>query len=473
MSLAANDSSTSNTTTTKSVSSSSSNNSSPADFQSEQDRIAHTLASGKGWITVAAFYGFGLLLAFTPCVFPMIPILSGIIVGQGSSMTAKQAFTLSLVYVLAMAITYTIAGILVGLSGENIQVWFQNPWVLSTFAGIFALLSLSMFGFYELQMPNSIQSRLTQLSNKQQGGTLVGAAIMGLLSALIVGPCVTAPLIGALIYIADTGDAFLGGVALFSLSMGMGTPLLVIGTSAGKLLPKAGYWMDATKAVFGVLLLGVGIWLLERILPIEIIMALIGVLLIVSAIYMGAIDAIKQEASGWFRLWKGVGLVMMIYGAMLLIGAASGSKSILQPLKGVTLAGTGLEQNQHELKFEQIKGMAGLKTVLETAQREKRTLLLDLYADWCISCKEMEAYTFTDAQVQTALNNVILVQADVTQNDEADQQLLKELGLFGPPAILFYTSNGQEQRPYRVVGFMPPEKFSQHVIKAFKRDTTL
>jgi thiol:disulfide interchange protein DsbD len=444
-----------------------------AEFQSEQDRIADTLASGRGWFTVAAFYGFGLLLAFTPCVFPMIPILSGIIVGQGKSMTARQAFTLSLAYVLSMAITYTIAGILVGLSGENIQVWFQNPWVLSSFAGIFALLSLSMFGFYELQMPNSIQSRLTQFSNKQQGGTLAGAAIMGFLSALIVGPCVTAPLIGALIYIADTGDAFLGGVALFSLSMGMGTPLLVIGTSAGKLLPKAGHWMDTTKAVFGVLLLGVGIWLLERILPIEIIMALTGVLLIVSAIYMGAIDAIKQEASGWFRLWKGVGLVMMIYGALLLIGAASGSKSILQPLKGVTLAGTDLEHNQHELKFEQIKGMAGLKTALETAQREKRTLMLDLYADWCISCKEMEAYTFADAQVQTVLNNVVLVQADVTKNDETDQQLLKELGLFGPPAILFYTSNGQEQRTYRVVGFMPPEKFSQHVVKAFERDTTL
>jgi thiol:disulfide interchange protein DsbD len=473
MSMATIDPSTPTTANPKSDASISPKAASSADFQSEQDRIAHTLYSGRGWLTVVAFYGFGLLLAFTPCVFPMIPILSGIIVGQGKSINTKQAFSLSLVYVLAMAITYTIAGILVGLSGENIQVWFQNPWVLSSFAGIFALLSLSMFGFYELQMPNSIQSRLTRLSNKQQGGTMAGAAIMGLLSALIVGPCVTAPLIGALIYIADTGDALLGGVALFSLSMGMGTPLLVIGTSAGKLLPKVGHWMDATKAVFGVLLLGIGIWLLERILPIEIIMVLTGVLLIVSAIYMGAVEAVSQGASGWFRLWKGVGLVMMIYGALLLIGAASGSKSILQPLKGIALANSGATPNRQELKFEQIKGMIGLKTALETAQRENKTLMLDLYADWCISCKEMEAYTFTDAKVQAALSNVILVQADVTHNDEADQQLLKELGLFGPPAILFYANNGQEQRPYRIVGFMPPEKFSRHVNKAFKRNTPL
>ncbi|MEN8128727.1 MAG: protein-disulfide reductase DsbD [Pseudomonadota bacterium] len=435
-------------------------------FQSEQDRIAQTLASGAGWVTILAFFGFGLLLAFTPCVFPMIPILSGIIIGQGKSITTNKAFTLSLVYVLAMAATYTIAGVLVGLSGENIQVWFQNPWVLSIFAGIFALLALSMFGFYELQMPGSIQSRLTQISNHQQGGTLAGAAIMGFLSALIVGPCVTAPLIGALIYIANTGDALMGGVALFSLSMGMGAPLLVIGTSAGKLLPKVGPWMEATKAVFGVLLLGVGIWLLERILPIETIMVLTGVLLIVSAIYMGAIDTIKQGVSGWFRLWKGIGLVMLIYGALLLIGAAAGSKSILQPLKGVAMAGNATSPSQHGLNFERIKGMPGLQSALERASQVHRPLMLDLYADWCISCKEMEAYTFTDAKVQAALNNVILVQADVTRNDEADQRLLKELGLFGPPAILFYPESGQEQRPYRVVGFMPAEQFSQHVIKA-------
>ncbi len=441
-------------------------------FQSEQDRIAQTLAAGATWVTALSFFGFGLLLAFTPCVFPMIPILSGIIVGQGRSITASKAFSLSLIYVLSMAITYTVAGVLVGLSGENVQAWFQNPWVLSIFAGIFVLLSLSMFGFYELQMPSTIQTRLTQISSSQQGGNLAGVAVMGLLSALIVGPCVTAPLIGALIYIADTGDAMLGGLALFALSLGMGTPLLIIGTSAGKLLPRAGAWMDATKAVFGVLLLGVGIWLLERILPIPIIMVLTGVLLIVSAIYMGALETIKLGASGWFRLWKGVGIIMFIYGALLLVGAAAGSHSLLQPLKGVLMA-SGSTAIQHGLEFEQIKGLPGLHTALAKAKGESRPLMLDLYADWCVSCKEMEAYTFTDKAVQTALKDAILVQADVTANDEPDKVLLKQLGLFGPPAILFYTPDGHEQRAYRVVGFMPADEFTQHIKRVFKDPMTL
>ena len=443
-----------------------------ADFQSEQDRIAQTLAAGATWVTALSFFGFGLLLAFTPCVFPMIPILSGIIVGQGRSITTSKAFSLSLIYVLSMAITYTIAGVLVGLSGENVQAWFQNPWVLSIFAGIFVLLAFSMFGFYELQMPSSIQTRLTQISSSQRGGDLVGVAMMGLLSALIVGPCVTAPLIGALIYIADTGDAMLGGLALFALSIGMGTPLLIIGTSAGKLLPKVGAWMDATKAVFGVLLLGVGIWLLERILPIQIIMILTGILLIVSAIYMGALEAIKLGASGWYRLWKGVGLIMFIYGALLLVGAAAGSHSLLQPLKGVLMAG-GSSSITHGLQFEQIKGLPGLHAALAKAKGESRPLMLDLYADWCVSCKEMEAYTFTDKAVQTALKDAIVVQADVTANDEPDKVLLKQLGLFGPPAILFYTPDGQEQRAYRVVGFMPADKFTQHIKRVFEDPVTL
>ena len=252
----------------------------------------------------------------------------------------------------------------------------------------------------------------------------------------------------------------------------MGTPLMVIGTSAGKLLPKAGPWMDATKAVFGVLLLVVGIWLLERILPIETIMVLSGILLIVSAIYLGAIDSIKQGASGWFRFWKGVGLVMLIYGSLLLVGAAGGSKSILQPLKGLVIAGDSVP-SQHGLNFEKIKGMQGLKTALEKAGRENKPLMLDLYADWCISCKEMEAYTFTDTRVQQALQDAILVQADVTSNDTADQELLKKLGLFGPPAILFYTKEGVEQRPFRIVGFMPAEEFSRHVTRALNGSTSL
>ncbi len=437
-------------------------------YKSEQDRIAETLATGTTWITLISFFGFGLMLAFTPCVFPMIPILSGIIIGQGKGITTAKAFSLSLVYVLAVAFTYALAGVVVGLSGENIQAWFQNPWVLSAFAAIFVLLALSMFGFYELQMPNALQTRLATISNQQQGGTLVGVAIMGLLSALIVGPCVTAPLIGALIYIADSGDALLGGLALFTLSLGMGTPLLIIGTSAGKILPKAGAWMDTAKAVFGVLLLGIAIWLLERILPIEAIMVASGALLIVSAIYMGAVDSIMSGASGWLRFWKGVGLVMLLYGALLLVGAASGSKSMLQPLRGLMVAGTPIPH--HALKFKRIKGVEGLEHALSGAHQQQKPLVLDLYADWCVSCKEMEAYTFSDPKVQAALSASILVQSDVTQNDPEDQGLLKALGLFGPPAILFHAPDGQERRAYRVVGYMPAEQFSQHAARALAND---
>jgi len=438
-------------------------------FRSEQDQIAQTLAAGSTWLTVLSFFGFGLLLAFTPCVFPMFPILSGIIIGQGTHITTRKAFMLSLVYVLAMAVTYTVAGIVVGLSGENVQAWFQNPWVLSVFAGVFVLLALSMFGFYELQMPNAIQTRLSRMSNSQHGGTLAGAGIMGFLSALIVGPCVTAPLIGALIYIADTGDALLGGLALFALALGMGTPLLALGTSAGKLLPKAGRWMDTTKAVFGVLLLGVAIWLLERILPIQAVMVLTGILLVVSAIYMGALDGLKDGVSGWARLWKGVGLVLLIYGATLLVGAAAGGNSLIQPLRGVLVAqgSSASAPAEHGLRFERVKGLEGLKAALQRARQQGRGLMLDFYADWCISCKEMEAYSFTDPAVQQTLEAVMLVQADVTLNDAEDRALLKHFKLFGPPAILFFTPDGQERRGYRVVGFVPAERFAGHVRNAF------
>ncbi len=442
--------------------------SSPSSKVSEQDQIANTLAQGKTWLTILSFFGFGLLLAFTPCVFPMIPILSGIIAGQGSNITTQKAFVLSVVYVLAMALTYTIVGVIVGASGENIQAIFQNPWVLGSFAAIFVLLSLSMFGFYELQMPNAIQSKLTSISNKQEGGTLIGAAIMGFLSALIVGPCVTAPLIGALIYIADTGDMLLGGIALFSLSMGMGTPLVLIGTSAGKLLPRAGAWMDAVKAVFGVMLIGVAIWLLERVLPIAATMALFAILLITSAIYMGALEAAQ---TGWQKLWKGLGIIILIYGILLLIGAASGSGSLLQPIQFVQ-QGNGSHSNTKHLSFEQIKGLDGLEAALASAEQSNQAVMLDFYADWCVSCKEMEAFTFTDKAVQASLANFKLIQADVTPNDELDQALLKSLGLFGPPAILFYTPDSTELRNFRVVGYMPATEFNNHV-QAFITDASL
>ena len=432
---------------------------------SEQDEIANALRSGNTWLTLAIFFGAGLLLAFTPCVFPMIPILSGIIVGQGEDISTRKAFYLSLVYVLAMALTYTIVGILVGLSGENIQAWFQNPWIIGSFAIIFVALSFSMFGFYDLQMPTSIQSKISNVSNSQNGGNIIGVAIMGFLSALIVGPCVTAPLVGALIYIAETGDAVLGGLALFSLSMGMGAPLLVIGTSAGKFLPKAGAWMDAVKAVFGVLLLGLAIWLLERVAPASFTMALWAALIIVSAIYMGAVDGITTGSSGWKKLWKGLGVLLLIYGIIIVIGLASGNRNIFQPLKGLGGMSNTSAQIEH-LSFKQIKGVDGLNAELAKAKKAGKPVMLDFYADWCVSCKEMENFTFSDPKVQQALKNVVLLQADVTPNDEKDTKLYKHFGIIGPPSIMFFGTDGVERRNYRVVGYMKAEQFRQQVERA-------
>ncbi|MEW7991568.1 MAG: protein-disulfide reductase DsbD [Candidatus Thiodiazotropha sp.] len=436
---------------------------------SELDQITDTLKGGSTLLIVGAFFLLGLGLSFTPCIFPMIPILSGIIAGQGDKITTQKAFTLSLVYVLAMAITYTVAGILAGLFGGNLQAYFQDPWILSAFALVFVLLALSMFGFYDLQLPSSLQSRLSEASNKQRGGTLGGVAIMGFLSALIVGPCVAPPLAGALIYIGQTGDAMLGGLALFALSMGMGAPLIAIGTSAGKLLPRAGSWMDAVKAVFGVALLGVAIIMLERIIPAELAMLLWGMLFIVSAIYMGALRNLEIEASGWQKLWKGLGFVFLVYGTLMLVGAASGGKDTLQPLRGIAIVGGSGAAGHQELAFKRIKSLDDLQREVAFASSQGRPVMLDFYADWCVSCKEMEKYTFSDPQVIDTLSNTHLLQADVTANDDVDQALLQgHFGLPGPPAIIFYGSDGQERRNYRLVGFMPAAEFSQHAAGAIR-----
>jgi len=432
---------------------------------SEQDQIAAVLAGGNLWAVVALFFGFGLLLAFTPCVFPMIPILSGIIAGQGAGITTRKAFTLSLVYVLAMALTYTVAGVLAGLFGANIQAAFQDPWILTLFAAVFVALALSMFGFYELQLPSSLQTRVSELSNRQQGGTLVGVAIMGLLSALIVGPCVAPPLAGALIFIGQTGDAVLGGVALFAMSMGMGAPLIAIGTSAGKLLPRAGAWMDAVKAVFGVLLLAVAILLLERIIPAAVALLLWGLLLICSGVYMGATESLPAQSSGWRRLWKGLGLALLVYGVLMLVGAAAGGKDTLQPLRGLAPAG-GAGQTAHAT-FKRIKTVADLDRELAAARAAGRPVMLDFYADWCVSCKETERYTFADPGVIAELQRFNLLQADVTANDAEDQALMQQrFGIPGPPAILIFDPAGNELRGFRVVGFVPAEPFAAHLRKA-------
>lgn len=438
---------------------------------SEQDAIARRLANGSMIATLLAFFGFGLLLSLTPCVFPMIPILSSIIVGQGSSITVRKSFILSLVYVLSMAATYTVAGVIAGLFGENLQAAFQNAWVLASFAAVFVLLSFSMFGFYELQMPSFIQNKLSSVSNRQQGGSLIGVAVMGFLSALIVGPCVAAPLAGALIYIGQTGDAVLGGLALFTLSMGMGMPLIAIGVGAGKVLPKAGAWMDSVKAVFGVLMLAVAIWLLERILPPSLTLALWSALLILSAVYLRAMDDLPVEATGWTRLWKGVGLFSLAYGVLLLIGAASGGNDPLRPLENIRAGGASgqvVAEQAHALPFKQIHSLADLQRELDNASRAGKPVMIDFYADWCISCKEMEKYTFGDARVQQALKDFVMLQADVTDNNEDHKALLKRFGLFGPPGILFFDAKGLERKDLSVVGFKKPDAFLQVVQKVQK-----
>ena len=425
---------------------------------SEQDQIVQSLQQDSLAMTLLSFFGFGLLLSMTPCIFPMIPILSGIIVGHGNSITTARAFFLSLSYVVASAFTYTVFGILAALFGSNLQTTFQQPWIIGLFSAIFVLLSLSMFGFYELELPNSIKTRLHNSSEKHRDGSLWGAAIMGALSSLIVGPCVAAPLAGALIYIGQTGNAVLGGGALFAMGLGMGVPLLLLGASAGKLLPKAGTWLYSTKAVFGVIMLAVAVWMLSRILPPAITILLWAMLLILPAIYLSAIDPLPEKSSGWRKLWKGVGLMMLAYGLLLLIGFSMGNNNPLKPLQGFSVNNAQAAEEKG-LAFERVASLAALEARIEQASANHQPVMLDFYADWCISCKEMEAYTFTDPKVKQALAGFVLLQADVTKNSDDDKALLAKFNLIGPPAILFFGADNQENATLRVIGYQDAETF--------------
>jgi thiol:disulfide interchange protein DsbD len=432
----------------------------------QQNRLAELIRGGKlAWVLLV-FLGLGIALTFTPCVLPMIPIITGLIAGQQKKPSTLRAFSLSLTYVIAMALTYTVAGVIVALAGANVQAWFQNPWTVSIFALIFVLLALSMFGVYELQMPAAIQTRLVGLSDTQRGGAFVGVGIMGVLSALIVGPCITAPLVATLLVIGQSGAPLRGGLSLFALGLGMGVPLLIVGTSAGKLLPKAGPWMNAVKYFLGVLLLAVAIWFLSRILPGAVTLALWAALAIVCAVYL---ILQRTHAQNWRRLWQGVGVLVGIYGVVMLVGAASGANDPLQPLARFNLSAPLARRGAsvQGLQFTRVKTLADLEQAIAAARAEHKTVMLDFYADWCVSCKEMQHDAFRDPGVIAALGNTRLLEADVTANDAADQALLKHFGIYGPPSIMFFNDQGQELRGERVVGYMDAQDFAARVRQAF------
>ncbi|HIP30068.1 MAG TPA: protein-disulfide reductase DsbD [Sulfurospirillum arcachonense] len=433
------------------------------DDLSETDFIADTLKNGSVLIVLLSFLGFGILLSFTPCIFPMIPILSSIIVSQsGAKMSTKRAFMLSLVYVLAMSLAYTIAGVLAGLFGANISAALQNPWIIGIFSAVFVALSFSMFGFYELQMPSFIQSKLSKKSDEMQGQGVVGVAVMGFLSALIMGPCVAAPLAGALVYIGQSGDAILGGAALFVMSMGMGLPLLVIGTGAGKYMPKPGGWMDAIKAMFGVVMLALAIWTLSRVVPDYIIILLWTVLVISSAVYMGALESLKEGVNGWKKLIKSFAVIMFIYGIMLFIGAMTNATNPLNPLEKFSSTGNIQNVSKGAAEGHSFKIVPTLQELKIVIAESKKPVMVDFYADWCVSCIELENYTFSDPSVEKKLQEFTLIQIDVTKNSDDDKAILKEFGLFGPPAIMFF-KEGSELKNKRLIGFKDAKEFLAHI----------
>jgi thiol:disulfide interchange protein DsbD len=435
---------------------------------SETARVESALKSGSLLTIAGVFLVAGLLLAFTPCVLPMVPILSSIIVGQGAprgqKTTRLRGFTMALAYSLGMATVYTAFGVVAGLLGEGLAAALQNPWVLGAFALMLATLSLSMFGVFELQMPSFIQSRITETSSRLPGGKFAGVFVMGGLSALIVGPCVAAPLAGALVFISQTKNVVIGGLALFSLAMGMSVPLLLVGVSAGSLLPKAGGWMEGVKSFFGVLLLGVALWIVSPVLPGWALMIVIGAGLLIGAVYLKLFDRLAESAPGRQRFAKGAALVLAVLGTTQVVGALSGGENPLQPLRHLARGSRGGDDgaagNVKETKgadFRRIRSVAELDATLKTADRP---VMLDFYADWCVSCKEMEHLTFNDAAVRPRMANALLLQVDVTANSADDKALLKRFGLFGPPGILFFDTKGEEHAAARVIGFVPPQGFA-------------
>ncbi|TMM41440.1 protein-disulfide reductase DsbD [Colwellia ponticola] len=431
--------------------------------ESEQHQLSDMLKQESLLLTLIAFFVGGLLLSFTPCVFPMYPILTGIIVGQGKGLTTKKAFTLSFIYVQGMAITYTLLGIVVALAGAKFQALFQHPYVLISLSVLFIFLALSMFGVFNLALPTSWQNKLNNISNKQKGGSITGVLMMGVISGLVASPCTTAPLTGALLYISQTGDVVLGASALYALSLGMGLPLLVLGSSGGKLLPKAGAWMNIIKNIFGLLLLAVPIFLLERFIPEVASQALWALLLLASASYFYVANQnhvtsqkTPQEKGFWYGVRSLVIFLMLFFGANMVY-------QLVFPGKNITT-----NEVQHAT-FKQVTSLAELKSEVMAANTQGKTVMVDLYADWCIACKEFEKYTFVDASVQQALANSVWLQIDMTDFDSnANAELAKHYSVFGLPSILFFDLQGNELTKQRTTGFMDAAEFSAHVRSTFK-----
>ena len=421
---------------------------------SHADRIAQDLADETLAWSFLVFGGFGLLLAFTPCVLPMIPILAGVIAGANAG--TARAFRLSLVYVLAMAATYAVLGVVIGLTGANLQAYMQNAWVIGGFVLILILLALSMFGVYEFRMPTAIHNFLHQAGERFVGsGSYLSAGVMGFLGALVASPCVSPPLVGALIHIADTGSALHGGISLFGMGLGLGLPLLAFGAFEGRFMPHSGPWMVRIKAVFGVLLLALSIWMLDRVVPGQVTLALSGLLFVGLGMILRAIDPLAPDAGTLSRLGKGAGLALLIYGGVLLVGAGTGGDSLLRPWAQFTSTSGPVSPLP---EFRPVKTVEDLDR--ELAGARGRPVLADFYADWCVTCHELDAFTFSDPEVQARMRRFTLLRADVTANDGDDQKLLSSLGLFGPPAILFYTVEGEELRSFRTVSYVPAKKFA-------------
>jgi thiol:disulfide interchange protein DsbD len=442
---------------------------------SEQARLAQIITGSSMGLVIATFFGLGLLLAFTPCVLPMVPILSGIIAGEGDNISPGRGFSLALSYVMGMALVYTAAGVAAAAAGLQLQAAFNQPWVLVIFSSLFIVLALGMFGMFELQMPSAIQSRLASASGNQKSGTAIGAFVMGAISSLVVTACVAPALIATLTVMAQTGDMVRGGTALFAMSLGMGAPLLAVGAAQGKFLPKAGAWMVAVKSAFGFMMLGLAVWMMSRVLPGEVTLALYGILIFMAGVYLGGLTTLTTESLGIQKLGKGFGLLAIIYGAVLLVGSLAGSNSVLRPLAALnTGGGNSTTVAEHRgLDFQRIKTTADLDAALARASADGKSAMLDFYADWCVSCIEMEEYTFTDGGVQNALANTVLLQADVTANDDEDQALLKRFGVFGPPTIIFFGDDGMQRNGYEVVGYMKAKDFAEHVRMATGNNANL